>query len=49
MRRNTLAIRAFRRLLTASVACRRLFRKSGGGGNCTCVRREMQSVKMARQ
>jgi len=37
VRRNSLAIRGFRRVLTPTAACRRMYRKSGGGGNCTRV------------
>jgi len=37
VRRNAFAIRGFRRVLTSTVACRRMYRKSGGGGNCTRV------------
>src|SRR5271163_605572 len=35
MRRNSRAIKGFRRVLSRSVVCRRMFRKNGGGGNCT--------------
>ena len=35
VRRNPFAIRTVRRLLTSTIACRRMYRKSGGGGNCT--------------
>ena len=38
-RRNFVVIREFIRLVTPPVACRRMFTKNGGGGNCTRLRR----------
>jgi hypothetical protein len=37
MRRKLLDISGFRREMSRAVATRRMFRKSGGGGNCTRV------------
>jgi hypothetical protein len=37
LQRNPIASSEFRRVLTLAVACRRMFRKRGGGGNCSRV------------